>query len=432
MSLATITLPTNKSISTVSDHVRTIGQGERGQKLNVIVTNADGSAYNLQGCRLTFSENKEGGKIVSDNESTHFMVTDDTGGQFTYLLAPQVYAASGVAWFDITANDGSVIDTTKTFNINVIEDETIQINNDNYVSDLMALETHYEAVIQKSKQDTDSLVTNLTDAMNKAVADNNQKVADMISSAKTSVQNAVDSLNTTESNMKTEIEQAKADAISKANTDFSNKLSSIQSDYDQWKQTAVSDLSSRLSSIESSLSTDEQTQSSLKSDIDSAKDAISKIQNVDFTKYVLKTDLQNNYYDKTTVDNKLANAGKLKTVSINGGTKVGADTTGNADLTVAQPDMSQYETKADAQTIVQTVSGKASQSDLTTLQEKVTSNTSDLTTMKADVKSIKDQLAGGDVALIKEFTEHQVQDALDYSNSDKAGSNVHHIGIIDD
>lgn len=429
MSLATIVLPTNKSISTVTDHVRTIGQGERGQKLNVIVTNADGSAYNLQGCSITFSENKQGGKIVSDNESTHFIITDDTGGQFTYLLAPQVYAASGIAWFDITANDGSVIDTTKTFNINVIEDETIQINNDNYVSNLMALETHYESVIQKSKQDTDSLITNLTNAMNKAVSDNNQKVADMISSAKASVQSAIDSLTTTETNMKSEIEQAKNDAINKANTDFSDKLTSIQSDYDNWKQNAITDLSSRLSNIEKSLTADEQTQSSLKSDIDSAKDAISKIQNVDFTKYVLKTDLQNDYYDKTDVDSKIADAGKVQTVSLNGGTPVGPDSNHNVNLPI---DLSQYETKADAQALSQrittneqAISGKASQSDLTTLQDKVTANTSDLS-------NIKTQLAGGDVALTKNFSSTEVQAAIDYSNSDKAGSKVSHIGIISD
>lgn len=52
MSLAVINLPTNKTESTVSDHVRKIGQGEKGLTLEVIVMDADSSGYDLvlDGC----------------------------------------------------------------------------------------------------------------------------------------------------------------------------------------------------------------------------------------------------------------------------------------------------------------------------------------------------------------------------------------------
>lgn len=161
MSLGQITLTTNKTVSNVGDYVRKIGQREAGQKLEVIVTDADGSGYNLDGKTLEFSENKEGGKIVSDNDQDHFEIKDAKAGRFVYTLAPAVYAASGVAWFDITSADGSVIDTTKNFNIDVIEDESIHINNDNYVSSLISLETHYEGVIKKTKEDSEALLAKI-------------------------------------------------------------------------------------------------------------------------------------------------------------------------------------------------------------------------------------------------------------------------------
>ena len=179
MSLAILTLPTNKSISTVSDHVRKIGQREAGQKLEVIVTDADGSGYNLDGKTLEFSENKEGGKIVSDNDQDHFEIKDAKAGRFVYTLAPAVYAASGTAWFDITSADGSVIDTTKNFNIDVIEDESIHINNDNYVSSLISLETHYDGVIKKTKEDSEALLAKINDQLKANKDANDAEIADV-------------------------------------------------------------------------------------------------------------------------------------------------------------------------------------------------------------------------------------------------------------
>ena len=58
----------------------------------------------------------------------------------------------------------------------------------------------------------------------------------------------------------------------------------------------------------------------------------------------LKTDIDN------TVNNLkdlIANAGKLKTITVNGGAKVAPDDSGNANLTIAQPDLSPYATKTD-------------------------------------------------------------------------------------
>ena len=179
MSLAQITLPTNKTVSNVDDYVRKIRQGEAGQRLEVIITDADGSGYNLDGKTLEFSENKEGGKIVSDNDQDHFEIKDAKAGRFVYTLAPAVYAASGTAWFDITSADGSVIDTTKNFNIDVIEVESIHINNDSYVSSLISLETHYDGVIKKAKEDSEALLAKMNDQLKANKDANDAEIADV-------------------------------------------------------------------------------------------------------------------------------------------------------------------------------------------------------------------------------------------------------------
>lgn len=52
-------------------------------------------------------------------------------------------------------------------------------------------------------------------------------------------------------------------------------------------------------------------------------------------------------YLKGDVDKMIANAGKLKTITVNGGTKISPDDSGNANITIAQPDLSPYATKTD-------------------------------------------------------------------------------------
>ena len=221
MSLAQITLPTNKTVSNVDDYVRKIRQDEAGQKLEVIITDADGSGYNLDGKTLEFSENKEGGKIVSDNDQAHFEIKDAKAGRFVYTLAPAVYAASGTAWFDITSADGSVIDTTKNFNIDVIEVESIHINNDSYVSNLISLETHYDGVVKKTKEDSEALLAKINDQLSQALNDNNQKATSSLADQKAQLQKFIESTNQLQTDwnaQKVAIQKA-ADNQLKANKD---------------------------------------------------------------------------------------------------------------------------------------------------------------------------------------------------------------------
>lgn len=333
MSLAVINLPTNKTESTVSDHVRKIGQGEKGLTLEVIVMDADSSGYDLTNKIITFSENKVGGKIVVDSAKENFERLNDKAGRFRYKLADSVYAASGEAWFSISTPSGDVIDTTKSFNIDVIEDATIHINNDNYVSTLTALETHYKAIIQRTEDDNAALLAKFNQQIKDAVDNGNNNIQQVIDSAdkliaqweqelsndnqalnrllndwqtqtsqinadyesqKKSIQNDADSQ--LADNKKAadsaiaKIESDKQTAIDQANTDFKTKLENIQTDYNSWKTTTIADFQKQLDQLKQELKDDEDAQNSIKEAIKAANNAISKINDVDFTQYVKKDD----------------------------------------------------------------------------------------------------------------------------------------------
>lgn len=177
MPLEQIALTTNKSVSNVGDFVRKIGQGERGQVLPVLVTDANGSPYDLTGKKLVFSETKDSRMyVVDDGQATDagkFNPIDLKNGKFSYTLQEQVYLESGTAWFDIVSQDGTVLDTTNAFRFIVIPDPTVNVKNGNYSSTLAALQAHYQAVISKTETNTQQLIDSLNDQIAQANLDRN-------------------------------------------------------------------------------------------------------------------------------------------------------------------------------------------------------------------------------------------------------------------
>ena len=351
MSLAVIILPTNKTDSIISDRVRKIGQREKGLELEVIVTDANNEGYDLTDKIITFSENKVGGKIVSDSSKDHIQVLNAKDGRFKYKLAEAVYAASGEAWFDISSKDGEVVDTTKSFDIDVIENAEIHINNDNYVSTLIDLETYYKAIIQRTDQQTAEMVDKYNSEVDQLLdgwkiqseqidQDYKKQKESLASDAQAEI---------------AKIEKDKQAAIDAVNQSFKDKLNSIQTDYDNWKQTTATDFEERINKVSEELTTAEKNQADMKETIDSAMAAVDKIKGVDFTKYALKEDLEK-FYDKATIDEKLKNAGTLKQISVNGGTPVGPDEKGVANIDIDSIDFNKYETKEDAEILGKEIS----------------------------------------------------------------------------
>ncbi|QHJ81177.1 MAG: hypothetical protein [Caudoviricetes sp.] len=306
MSLAVIILPTNKTDSIISDRVRKIGQREKGLELEVIVTDANNEGYDLTDKIITFSENKVGGKIVSDSSKDHIQVLNAKDGRFKYKLAEAVYAASGEAWFDISSKDGEVVDTTKSFDIEVIENAEIHINNDNYVSTLIDLETYYKAIIQRTDQQTAEMVNKYNGEVGQLL-DNWKTQSEQINQ---DYEKQKEGLASDAQAEIAKIEKDKQTAIDAVNQSFKDKLSSIQTDYDNWKLTTATDFEERINKVSEELTTAEKNQADMKETIDSAMAAVDKIKGVDFTKYVNKDDFIaalakiNTLANPSIVDNK--------------------------------------------------------------------------------------------------------------------------------
>lgn len=404
MSLAQITLTTNKTVSNVDDYVRKIGQDERGQVLPVIVVDATGTPYDLSDKKIVFSESKDSGKYVvddgKDSRSGKFTLTDAKNGKFSYTLQEQVYPESGTAWFDIVSADGTVLDTTVSFRFVVIPAPALHVNDDNYSSTLGALQAHYQGVIKNTETQTQNLINSLTENINQAISNGQKSIADESTDAKKKlqdllnqesslIQNWTAKIAEIESNADTQkkaIQQAAddqlkanknandaeiadvkkqladelakveadkttaiqgvTDARDKAISDATDKLNanlrSLQEDYNTWKTSAVGDLQAKLDKLTQQLNTDETDQASLRQAIDSAKETVSKLQDVDFTVYVHKDDLKN-YYTKAELNPMIEQAGKVKTVN-------GIQPNSSGNIAIPAPDLSGLETTADAKT----------------------------------------------------------------------------------
>lgn len=315
MSLAQITLTTNKTVSNVGDYVRKIGQDERGQVLPVIVVDATGTPYDLSDKKIVFSESKDSGKYVvddgKDSRSGKFTLTDAKNGKFSYTLQEQVYPESGTAWFDIVSADGTVLDTTVSFRFVVIPAPTLHVNDDNYSSTLEALQAHYQGVIKNTETQTQNLINSLTDKINRAISNGQNDVANELSDARAKLQQITTDANNLKNSWNAEFETEKQNftdlqnqwkaqtakinqdansqiqaindnaaqqlknnqsandaaikevngqrdaAINQANTNFQNEINKLQQDYNAWKAEKLADFTKSLQSLTDQISTDQ-------------------------------------------------------------------------------------------------------------------------------------------------------------------------------
>lgn len=290
MSLAQIVLTTNKTTSNVGDYVRKIGQGERGQILPVVITGANGEAYDLSDKKIVFSESKDSGKYVVDDgkasTSGKFTLTDPQNGKFSYALQDQVYPESGTAWFDIVSADGTVLDTTVSFRFVVIPSATLHVNDDNYSSTLDALQAHYQGVIKNTETQTQNLINSLTDKINQAISNGQRDVANEL----TDMRNQLQALHNQENGLiqswtndfnarKADFDKLKADwqAQSKTISDsYASKIAEInsqtQSQHDQIQAKADQQLQANQSASDAELA-------KIKSDAQAQHDQIEKAKN---------------------------------------------------------------------------------------------------------------------------------------------------------
>ena len=348
MSLAQITLTTNKTVSNVGDYVRKIGQDERGQVLPVIVVDATGTPYDLSDKKIVFSESKDSGKYVvddgKDSRSGKFTLTDAKNGKFSYTLQEQVYPESGTAWFDIVSADGTVLNTTVSFRFVVIPAPTLHVNDDNYSSTLEALQAHYQGVIKNTETQTQNLINSLTDKIDQAISNGQKDVANELSDARAKLQQITTDANNLKNSWNAEFETEKQNftdlqnqwkaqtakinqdansqiqaindnaaqqlknnqsandaaikevngqrdaAINQANTNFQNELNKLQQDYNAWKAEKLADFTKSLQSLTDQINTDQADLTNFNKQLSDTKIELAnmakQLDSIDFARFV--------------------------------------------------------------------------------------------------------------------------------------------------
>lgn len=351
MSLHPITLETDKSITSIISEPEVLGQSEKGQVLEVSVLNSSQEPYDLsaENLSITFGENKAGGRMIldkgtaNDADSGHFEITDAKNGKFNYTLCSACYEASGNAWFEIYIGD-KFVDSTERFRIEVQESQRINMQNNNYVSDMAAMEDHFNASLDKYADSLKDLTTVTDNAKNQAQAEidqiktqiNNyskqftditaewttqkQKIQDEADAQVASLKNAdKDALDSAIENINTQRDAA----LDQANKSFTQKLADLQSDYDNWKTKTITDFQAMVDPIKKQITENGSKLDEANTKLDSFSKELQKAENefnsVDFTKFAKLTDLANYYtkadtYNRTELDQKIDNAGKVKTV----------------------------------------------------------------------------------------------------------------------
>lgn len=282
MSIPTIVLNTDKNTSNISNDKITIRQSERGLVLTAVIKDKDGTNYDLSDKHVQFAENKDGQKIIVDEN----VQVDSTPGTIHYTLNSNVYSASGKAWFEIINSGNSVIDSTNNFNIVVIEDVQLNVSNDNYISSLNSLMAHIKYVSDTAQGQIDATIKSLSGQINQAISNGQNDIANELSDARAKLQAIQDQENKLVSNWTTELNAQKQN-FANLESQWQSQSKSISDDYASKKEEIESDAQSQHNSIQAAA--DQQLQANksasdaeldkIRSDAQAQHDQIEKAQN---------------------------------------------------------------------------------------------------------------------------------------------------------
>lgn len=268
MSLAPITLTTDKSTAVINNVHRKLRQGERGLSITVTVLNEDNTAYNLTGKKLVFCENKQGDKVIVDegkgeNSGTFYRNSDnDTKGIFTYVLQEDVYAAPGIAWFEIT--DGITVDSTKNFYFDVEKGASVShINNNDYIGSLKALEIAMAGAQRKITSDLADMEAQITKQIADTKAANEREITqavknltDQTTAALSHVNEYTQKLTTLQSQWDSELQSIKTkattdtdSAVKAINDRYTNDFAKLKSDFANWQTSTTQNYQKQVDDI---------------------------------------------------------------------------------------------------------------------------------------------------------------------------------------
>ena len=327
-----ITLVTDNHTGNTNTDQIVLRQSEAGQSLQVTLVHEDGTPYDLTNCLVTFSENKDDGKMVSDDNIQNI---NAKAGTFTYMFNQAVYQTSGTAWFDITDNTRNLIATTVNFSITIIDQLDLPINNNSYWSAAQSLLTHISANMSKWQNDIDQAEANTTSQLNNLIKQFQDSLAqysalmntydDKFTSLQTSWQNQINSLS-----------EATA---AQAATDFKTQRDALEDEFTDFEIQLKKDLSNKLLDLNDALtSLSETTVPQVNDNINAVAEEVTNLTNqlnaFDFSKYATNKDLAalsvqiDSMYTNSKIDSMLSSVGTVKSVN-------GQKPDGSGDVLVA-------------------------------------------------------------------------------------------------
>lgn len=328
MAITDLVLNTDKSSTDINNDKIVIRQSERGLVLNATIKAKDGTNYDLSGKTVQFAENKDGAKLVLDED---VQIDSSNKGVIHYTLNQEVYSASGTAWFEIITDQGEVIDTTQNFYIDVLRDAEINVANDNYISSLNGLIAHVKVAGDQAKEQINDLVNQLTsdvkskqEEADNISADLTKKFDDKMTDLNNQLSNYQAKYSKLSTDWANELKTISDQATSDINAKYAQKLVDLQNDYNSWKSKTVTDFNATVAPIKQSIEKNTTDVSNITKQVNDTLAQMNTLKQsfdkIDFTKFVTGDTIKN-YYTKTEVDNivkdlqaKMATAGAVKTV----------------------------------------------------------------------------------------------------------------------
>ena len=350
-----LTLQINKvNISVDRDRLK-YDQNERGKIVDVTVLDTDGlKAYDLTGKNIRFFDLKQGTppKIISDDGSTStggkFIRTpeNDKLGKFSYQFQEFTYQQSGEAHFEFYT-DKDHVDVTSHFAIDIIAEGQIAPDNSSYVSSMAELIDQLKAATDHASDSIGALTT-ASDAAKKTATDAIQAMQDQVATYAKQVTDAqaqwaqtkqdIDNRANAQLSSIQDLDKAQVDAAVKSitdkrdlalkqlNDDKTAKLNAIQQDYNSWKTNTIDDFTRSVQPLKDSIAENSEQLNQVSKQVNDTVTNMAALEkqfnSVDFTKFAKLTDLANYYtkadtYNRTELDQKIDNAGKVKTVDGN-------------------------------------------------------------------------------------------------------------------
>lgn len=226
----------------------TIRDSGNKEVLEAYFLNHEGQPYNLENKTVTFMENKDGDKFVSD---PNVQIVNETAGFVRYTLQSQVYSAPGIAWFEIN-DDSGLVDSTGNFNIRVENGLRATADNTTYIAALEKLKQQMEALIrqadgelktelQRAEQQLNQELQNFRNQYNSLSADFQNQFKNAQNARQQDYNNQKDAINADWFNTKNNINKNAQDTINAIKSNAKQVLDRDQADWNakqnQWDST---------------------------------------------------------------------------------------------------------------------------------------------------------------------------------------------------